>query len=139
MGRDPSSLRAGQHAVSGAAFLALLPAASAALLLALRFVFARGLLSPLVTLLTYWAGACGGWDAAGPALLSARTAANADAATHWAGGATKVPVLAALLLFALSVLTFLAVQLYCAQTHSFVDNRNVRAAFWAEWRLAFGC
>ena len=50
-----------------------------------------------------------------------------------------MPVLAALLLFALSVLTFLAVQLYCAQTHSFVDNRNVRAAFRAEWRLAFGC
>ena len=70
MGRDPSSLRAGQHAVSGAAFLALLPAGSAAVLLALRFAFARGLLSPLVTLLTYWAGACCGCGAAGPALLT---------------------------------------------------------------------
>ena len=43
-----------------------------------------------------------------------------------AGGATKVPVLAALLLFALTVLTFLAVQLYCAQSHGLVENRNVR-------------
>ena len=59
MARDPSSLRAGQHALSGAAFLVLIPAGSAVLLLALRFVFARGLLSPLVTLLTYWAGALG--------------------------------------------------------------------------------
>ena len=37
-----------------------------------------------------------------------------------------MPVLAALLLFALTVLTFLAVQLYCAESHGFVDNRNVR-------------
>ena len=73
MGRDPSSLRAGQHAVSGEAFLKLLPAACTALLMALRFVFARGLLSPLVTLLTYWAGAC--WLGRGPAcVLRARAA-----------------------------------------------------------------
>ena len=59
MARDPSSLRAGQHAVSSTAFLTLIPAGSAVLLLVLRFIFARGLLSPLVTLLTYWAGALG--------------------------------------------------------------------------------
>ena len=59
MARDPSSLRAGQHAVSSTAFLTLIPAGSAVLLLVLRFIFARGLLSPLVTLLIYWAGALG--------------------------------------------------------------------------------
>ena len=37
-----------------------------------------------------------------------------------------MPLLAALLLFALTQLTFLACQLYCAQTHGLVDNRNVR-------------
>ena len=39
-----------------------------------------------------------------------------------------MPLLAALLLYALTVLTFLACQLYCAQTHGLVDNRNVRRA-----------
>jgi hypothetical protein len=58
MARDPSSLRPGQHALSGAAFLTVLPLSSVAVLLVLRFAFARGLLSPLVTLLSYWAGAC---------------------------------------------------------------------------------
>lgn len=56
MGREPSSLRPGQHACSGASFLATVPAAGAAVLVALRFVFARHLLSPLVTALSYWAG-----------------------------------------------------------------------------------
>ena len=57
MGRDPSSLRAGQHASSAAAFLTTMPAASLAVLAALRFSFARGLLSPLVAALSYAAGA----------------------------------------------------------------------------------